>query len=249
MANPVKLRAEVSSVETHGTGVYKVELKPLGRIPRYKPGQFLHLTVDEYDPAGGFWPESRVFSISSGYGDEKLVIVYSVQGQYTKRMEETLAVGKTVWVKLPYGEFVIDSNSGGGQDIVLIAGGTGVSPYIPFLEGFTRGDLTGGRNIAMYYGAREKSSILFRDILGKCTCKENFALSLVIENEAPDGLNVSGAKLERGRLDIVKIRNETKGLKRPVYFLSGPPIMIKLFKKGLIDSGVDEDNIKIDEWE
>ncbi len=65
MANPVKLKAVVTKVQSYGDGVYELTLTPAGTVPRYKPGQFLHLTVDEYDPAGGFWPESRVFSIAS----------------------------------------------------------------------------------------------------------------------------------------------------------------------------------------
>ena len=37
---------------------------PNGRAPRFRPGQFLHLALDAYDPSG-FWPDSRVFSIAS----------------------------------------------------------------------------------------------------------------------------------------------------------------------------------------
>ena len=33
-------------------------------VPRFTPGQFLHLALDPYD-ADGFWPDSRVFSIAS----------------------------------------------------------------------------------------------------------------------------------------------------------------------------------------
>lgn len=71
MANPIKLKAVVTKVQSYGEGVYEVALKPVGTVPSYKPGQFLHLTVDEYDPAGGFWPESRVFSIASAYSTRR----------------------------------------------------------------------------------------------------------------------------------------------------------------------------------
>ena len=33
-------------------------------VTPFKPGQFLHLALDAFEP-GGFWPESRVFSIAS----------------------------------------------------------------------------------------------------------------------------------------------------------------------------------------
>ncbi|MDP3434388.1 MAG: hypothetical protein Q8T04_15695 [Bacteroidota bacterium] len=33
------------------------------------------------------------------------------------------------------------------------------------------------------------------------------------------------------------------------YFISGPPLMIKLFKKALIEQGVPTGNILTDDWE
>jgi len=130
MANPIKLKATVDSIKAYGEGVYEVSMIPEGFVPRYKAGQFLHLAIDDYDPAGGFWPESRVFSIASSWGSSDIRIVYSVKGAYTKRIEETLRAGSVVWLKLPYGSFVIDGALQPGQSAVLVAGGTGVSPSV-----------------------------------------------------------------------------------------------------------------------
>jgi len=67
-----------------------IELQPLKRLPKYKPGQFLHLTLDYYDPAKN-WPESRVFSIANYDPEVKtLRIIYSVKGKYTKLMNDNL---------------------------------------------------------------------------------------------------------------------------------------------------------------
>ena len=93
MGNPLKMKCKVTHISKSGDGVYSIELGPEGRLPRFKPGQFLHLSVDDYDPAGGFWPESRVFSIASRYGSSALRIVYSVKGKYTRLMEERLREG------------------------------------------------------------------------------------------------------------------------------------------------------------
>ena len=85
-------------------------------MPPFRPGQFLHLTVDDYDPAG-FWPESRVFSIASSPRErERIRICYSVKGRYTTKMEQALKVGGEVWIKLPYGDFVIDDTERRGAD-------------------------------------------------------------------------------------------------------------------------------------
>mgnify|MGYP003393208924 CR=1 FL=1 len=251
MPNPIKLKATVDSVISLGEGVYMVVMKPEGRAPRFKAGQFLHLTVDDYDPAGGFWPESRVFSIASPPGGEKVAIVYSVKGMYTKKMESTLKPGMSVWLKLPYGEFVINSSIREGQDVVLVAGGTGVSPFIPYLESLCVGDGTNTHGkIALHYGARLRSYILFPELIERCVGSiENFRACISIENEPPEGLSIAGARMESGRLSIDTIYAQTRDMNDPVFFLSGPPVMIRFFKDLLADKGVARDNIKIDEWE
>ncbi len=113
-----KIRCAVSAISAHGGGVYTVDLQPASPLPAFRPGQFLHLTVDEYDPSS-FWPESRVFSIASAPQERSLIrICYSVKGRYTTKMEQVLKVGGEVWIKLPFGEFFIDD----AADAVLLAG-------------------------------------------------------------------------------------------------------------------------------
>ena len=50
-----------------------------------------------------------------------------------------------------------------------------------------------------------------------------------------------------GKLNIDKIFKEN-GFSSS-YFISGPPIMIKLFKQALLSFGVSENIIFTDEWE
>lgn len=63
MANPLKIRGNVVSLIKHDENTFTVAIMPEQGLPRFKAGQFLHLTLDDYGPMGGFWPESRVFSI------------------------------------------------------------------------------------------------------------------------------------------------------------------------------------------
>jgi len=51
----------------------------------------------------------------------------------------------------------------------------------------------------------------------------------------------------QGIIDIKSIFNEN-GIDNN-YFISGPPIMIKSFKKVLIDNGVPAQNVLTDDWE
>jgi len=244
MANPQKLKAQVKEIVPYGRQVYKIILSVDKKMPRFKAGQFLHLTLDDFDPTTGFWPESRVFSIASASDDRKEVtIVYSVKGSYTQKMEKELVPDRVIWLKAPYGEFIIPNHLNDGDKAVLIAGGTGVSPFIPFLaEG------QGEYSIDLNYGLRHKDLIIFENELNSAAGNEGFALNLYLEEPA-DVLPVKGnIKIHQGMLSISSILKNTDDHQKSVFFISGPPAMINTFKKQLIDSDISEEKIIIDEW-
>jgi NAD(P)H-flavin reductase len=246
LANAIKLRCRVAVVLARGQGTYLLELEPLSRVPRFRSGQFLHLTVDDYDPAGGFWPESRVFSIASRYGSDRIKVVYSVKGKYTGIMEKRLRPGLELWIKLPFGDFNIESRLRSESDAVLVAGGTGLSPYVPFLEELAEGPRA-ERRIRLFYGIRNQGQLLFGELLAGCADKGIIDAQVWLE----EGASIDGLALpaRTGRLDPSAVLEECHDLRDPVFFLSGPPAMIANFKATLIKKGLEPDRIQTDEWE
>lgn len=241
MANPSKVLGTVSHLQGFGEGVYQVTFAVPSRSTRYLPGQFLHLTLDEFDPTTGYWPESRVFSIASEPRQDHVTVVYSVKGEYTQRMERELAVGKSVWLKFPYGDFIIGEELLTMGSVALIAGGTGVSPYLPFLKG--QSERTG--EVHLFYGVREAEHLLFREDLVRLESQPWFRLHLMVEDGA-----VAGLTFETGRLSIERVaRDLGSGFGSANFFLSGPPAMIRRFKEDLSERGVENNRIHIDEWE
>jgi ferredoxin-NADP reductase len=248
MANPIKMPAMVSTIRNHGEGVYTVVLTPSKKIPRFKPGQFLHLTVDDYDPAGGFWPESRVFSIASSPTSENIVVVYSVKGKYTRKIQRELCEGRSVWLKLPYGDFSIGSHAAQSQDVILVAGGTGISPFVSFLENEILE--TSIRKVSLVYGVRKREHILFADTIARCRAQmSNFTLDLFLEDPASIEAPLQVISPLPGRITVDRILDISAHLQNPAIFLSGPPQMILSFRTDLVLRGTPAQNIKIDEWE
>jgi len=89
-----KLACVVEQVIAHGERVYTLVLRPERRVPRFRPGQFLHLAVDAYDPTG-FWPESRAFSIASAPEERDAIrLTYAVHGRFTARLEQAAVAGR-----------------------------------------------------------------------------------------------------------------------------------------------------------
>jgi len=239
---PQKIRCKVKEIEDHGDHVYTVDLTPERTLPRFKPGQFLHLTLDDYDPSG-FWPESRVFSIASSPNSRNILkISYSVRGRYTGRMENELHEGMSVWVKLPYGDFVIQDTS----DVVLIAGGTGITAFTAFLE-----HLTPEHNSTTYvfYGARNPDLLIYRDMI-ESQAKLNPKLKTFYFSEkiSPE-TTAQQTHIIAGCLSIDTIWACLDNRHAAIYYIAGPYAMIKTITFNLLTKKVASDKIKIDSWE
>jgi ferredoxin-NADP reductase len=234
-----KLCCQVEHIIAHGNCVYTVELRPERPIPRFRPGQFLHLALDPYDPSE-YWPESRTFSIASSPAQrDKLRISYSVQGRFTARMEREMAEGQSVWVKLPYGDFVVEDTS----DIVLLAGGTGITAFTAFLDSLAP-DF--GHRIYLAYGARNRGLLIYRDMVER-RAQSGSSLQTFYFIERDAGVVQSNEII--GRLSMTAMWPRIQTPMQARFYLSGPPIMIKVLSQDLRDRGVRAEAIRIDAWE
>lgn len=238
-----KLACRVDAIDAHGERVYTVRFRAERALPPFRPGQFLHLALDPYDPSG-FWPDSRAFSIArTSRRDASLEICYAVKGRFTTRMERELAVGRTVWVKLPHGDFVIE----GDDDVVLLAGGTGISAFTAYLE---RLPSRGRGAVVLAYGARAASLLLYGGLIQRTVDQvPGFQAVYFSESSEPDDKTPRGEPIARGRLDVNAV---WPLLPRPLdaaYYISGPPSMLQAVSGALRGKGVIAEAIHTDAWE
>ena len=230
MAVVRRLRCTVARVTDHGEHVYSVELTPTQPVPRFAPGQFLHLALDADQP-GGFWPESRAFSIASSPDErDRLLITYAVKGVFTMRMERELAIGRDVWVKLPYGEFIVEPD----RDAVLFAGGTGITAFTAFIGSLAPDHRA---NVLLFYGARNPRLFVYGPLVeARAREVESLSCSLVSEES-------------QGRLRVDAVWPAISALRDPAIYLSGPPPMLAALTSQLHGHGVAVNNVRVDAWE
>lgn len=229
----------------HGSHVYTVDLIPERKVPLFRPGQFLHLALDEYDPSS-FWPESRVFSVASSPIDRSsLRICYSVKGRYTTRMERELEEGGSVWVKLPYGDFVVDVK----KETLLLAGGTGFTAFSAFLQTIK----PPAYPLHILYGARTESLLVFGDLVRQ-KCRESPMLDAVFFCEQADeafwkaNAPNDGVRHELGLINIDTIWPRLTDPLDVDCYVAGPPAMIETFTLELRQRDVPASSILIDAW-
>jgi len=243
MANPIKLKCTVSSIMNHDEAVSTITMTPSRRLPNFRPGQFLHLALDPFDPTSGFWPESRVFSIASMPFDFEITIAYAVKGAFTKRMREELAVGKDVWVRLPYGHFSLAANP--DEENILVAGGTGITPFRAFIVNELQ--RSSGMVFNLIYGVKKPELFLFTDILAEAIARLRGFKLFAYSEEIYD--NKMRFFVNKGSLSLDAIWQAANDPASATFYLSGPANMINSFKAGLKAKGINPEKIKIDEWE
>jgi ferredoxin-NADP reductase len=240
MAVTGKVLCIVNQIVNHGSRVYTLELLPKKPIPRFLPGQFLHLAIDEYD-ATGFWPESRTFSIASSPLDRNcLRITYSVVGRFTERMEREIRVGRQVWVKLPYGDFVITNT----RDAVLFAGGTGITAFTAFLESLLPDSQ---QKVTLFYGAKNSQLLIYRELTEQIRQKSTlFRVFYFCEDpiQTSEPLTVENI----GRLSLSAAWPLLTDPYKSDYYLSGPPGMLEAITLELLDQNLSRGAIHIDAW-
>lgn len=228
MAIVKKYKAEVVNIENPLSDIYTVSFKSENGKFKYNPGQFLHLTLEDYDPSLP-WPESRCFSIQSSPSEELLKITFSVKGNFSKKMAEEIILRKETWLKLPYGDIFNRGHS--TENCVFIAGGTGVTP---FLSLFNDPSFKNYCNPKLYLGLREEKYNIFGGELNNVSkYNKNFKYSPIFQNVS-------------GNLNIESIYNENP---EATFFISGPPVMIKTFRLFLQEKKIEGFRIIMDDWE
>ena len=243
---PQKLRCLIQKITDHGDHLYTVELLPESRMPIFRPGQFLHLALDYYDPSG-FWPESRVFSIASSPAQRNdLRISYSVRGHYTARMESELQEGRRVWIKMPYGDFVIRDSS----NVALLAGGTGITAFIAFIDSL---DNAFHNRVLLAYGARKPELLLYRESIdAKAATNNGFHAFYFVETEDKkrnDSTQEQSTEFLRGYLSLEAIWSQLENPREATYYIAGPPAMIQALTGNLLKKDIAPEMIKVDAWE
>ncbi len=234
-----KVGCVVERIVAHGERVYTLALRAERPVPRFRAGQFLHLALDTYDPSG-FWPESRVFSIASPPAERDVVsITYAVHGAFTERMERELREGRRVWIKMPYGDFLVDTRT----NAALFAGGTGITAFTAFLQAMTPAD---DRQVLLAYGARTAELLIYRDLVDRCAARlPRLDVSYFVE-QATDA---DPKDANPGRVSVDAVWPRIREASSTHYYIAGPPLMLRDVAAALRARAVPPEAIHIDAWE
>lgn len=232
---PNRLRKQlytVTNVQRQPGRTVTVTLKPRnGRVPAYKPGQFVFVRIRDE----GYPFEEHPYSlITSPQNPNEVKVAIKDLGDYTHRMQD-LPVGTQATVEGPYGGVwhVEEKLDNPKENLVLLAGGVGITPMLGILEELSLKKLP--NKILLVWALNEPSELGFVEEFAK------------FKRELPDFTFIPFFANEQGFLNTEEV--QTIFQKNKLLFeesqcvLCGPKPFMTAAEKALSDSRVQKENI------
>lgn len=218
----IPFASEILEVIRHTEIEYTFRMAFRGAV---KPGQFFEVSIPKYGEA----PIS-VSGIGDGFVDLTIRRVGKVTGEVFEHY-----VGDTLLMRGPYGNgFDVDIFK--GKELVIIAGGTGVSPVRGVISYFAEHDAE-RKGMTIITGFKSVKDILFKDDFPIWREKMNVILTLD-----------SGEETELHKIGLVTKyipELQLENVSKAAAIVVGPPAMMRFSVKGLLERGFREENIWI----
>jgi ferredoxin-NADP reductase len=232
----VKLNKRESVAE--GTSAFYLD-KPADFT--FKAGQFMEVTLDnppETDAEGN----GRAFSIASGPAESHLMIATRMRDSAFKRVLGKLPIGSEVQIEGPFGNLVLHNNA--ARPAVLLAGGIGITPFRSIVFRAAAEHLP--HRLFLFYSNRRPEDAAFLGELQELRA-ENANYTLV---DTMTGLERGSHSWngESSRVSKEMLMQYVGDLNGPIYYLAGPPGMVTAMQTLLNSAGVNDDDIRPEEF-
>lgn len=207
----------------------------------YKSGQSIDLTLidpPETDAEGN----TRAFSLVSAPHENYLAITTRMRDTAFKRVLKNLPLNTQLEFAGPFGSFTLHNNA--SKPAVFLVGGIGITPFYSMLKNAAVNKLP--HKIYLFYSNRRPEDTAFLAELD------------ALKNDIPDytfiatmtDMDKSGKPWtgEKGFISKDLIEKYVTDISSPVYYSAGPAGMVAAMRKILNELGIDDDNIRTEEF-
>jgi ferredoxin-NADP reductase len=240
MATSTALKTRLKGKEDLADGTMGFHFaKPEGF--QFKPGQYIDLTLinpAETDAEGNI----RSFSIASAPEDSDLLVATRMRDTAFKRVLRAAPLELEVSLEGPMGSFTLHNNP--AKPAVFLAGGIGITPFSSIVRHAARAELR--HQLYLFYSNRRPEDAPFMNILNELgKANPNFRFIPSMTEMSKSGQTWNG---EVGLIDRDMLTRHLPSLQGPIYYAAGPPAMVTAMRKMLTAAGVDEDDIRTEEF-
>jgi len=213
--------------------------KPAGWT--FKAGQFIDMTLvspPETDAEG----DKRGFSIASAPEEPTLMVASRMRDTAFKRDLQKVPLGTMVTIEGPFGSLTLHNNP--ARAAVILAGGIGITPFRSILIDAAKRKLP--QRIFVFYSNRRPEDAPFLDeLVALEAANPNYKLVATMTEMAKSERAWNG---ETGMIDKALLARHLKDAASPIYYIAGPPAMVKGLHEMLNGAGVDDDDIRTEEF-
>lgn len=207
----------------------------------FKPGQFIEITVlnpPETDSEGN----SRAFSIASVPQDDFLLVATRLRESTFKRVLSHASPGTQVKIDGPFGDLRLHNDS--SRAAVILCGGIGITPFRSIILNATQQKLP-HRIFLFYSNRRPEDAPFLAELQALEKQNPNFKLIGCMTEMAKSGRRWNGV---RGKISRELIEKHLGGFPPAIYYVTGPPGFVAAMRAMLADSGMDDDNVRTEEF-
>ncbi|MBI5392535.1 oxidoreductase [Candidatus Woesearchaeota archaeon] len=225
--------------ETHDTKTLRFGFSKDKSIS-FIPGQFVMIAVPT-EKNGKQTVVKRSYSVASSPAKDYLDLTVKAMpnGFISKQLQDT-EVGQEFDITGPFGHFTFNEKE--MQEIVLIGAGSGISPLRCIVQYIQDKELE--TKATLIYSNKTPDDIIFKkELLEMNDEMQNFSLQLTITRpeEMEKFRQWTG---HTGRIDATFLQECIADIKKPYYFLCGPPEFVNAMETLLIELGIDKEKIK-----
>ena len=232
----VKLTSRESVAE--GTMAFHFE-KP--KEFQFTPGQYVNVTLlnpPETDSEGNI----RSFSIASAPFEDHITLATRMRDTAFKRVLKSAPLGMEAKLEGPMGSFTLHKNA--SKAAVLLAGGIGITPFFSILRHAAHEKLP--HRLYMFYSNRRPEDTAFLSELRRLEeANQHFRFLPTMTEMAKSHQDWKG---QTGFIDQQMMTRFLPELRSPTYYVAGPPAMVAAMRQMLVSSGVDEDDVRTEEF-
>ena len=207
----------------------------------FRAGQYLDLTLinpPETDAEGNI----RSFSIASSPREATLMVTTRMRNTAFKRTLKKMPIGSEVQVEGPSGDLILHSDS--NRAAVFLAGGIGITPFRSIVVGAAEDNLP--HRIFLFYSSHRPEDAPFLDELQALESRNpNYRLIATMTAMAKSQRHWNG---ETGKIDAGMLSRYLKDAPSPIYYVAGPPEMVKGLQTTLKSSGIADDDVRAEEF-
>jgi len=213
--------------------------KPAGF--EFAGGQSIDLTLlkpPETDAEGN----TRTFSLASAPFEPDLMVATRLRDTAFKRVLRRIQPGTEVQVEGPFGSMTLHKKV--ARPAVILAGGIGITPFRSMLCQATQAH--SGHRLFLFYSNRRPEDAAFLTELQELAKQHlNFTLAATMTNLERSKVSWNG---ERGFINKEMLVKYVGDLAGPIYYAAGPPALVAAMRHMLSEAGVDEDDIRSEDF-